>query len=264
MKWPSPKLLSVVVLVLFVGGIAGFASAEGIVRSFNAKTSIEAGQVVAIATTDSSSLELAPAKDPTRIYGVAVQQSTAPVTLQQSGQNIFVATSGVYPVLASTENGAIKTGDYLSMSSEDGIAARVKGQVFVIGQATQNFDGKTGGLRSGKNGSVIGKVPVQLSPGESAALIKDSAVPAPLRKIAEAIAGRPLSASRIYAALAVFIITAGVAFALLWTGVRNGMIAIGRNPLSKHSILQSLVQVITAAAVVFVGGLFGIYLLLRL
>jgi hypothetical protein len=42
------------------------------------------------------------------------------------------------------------------------------------------------------------------------------------------------------------------------------MIAIGRNPLSKKSILRSLMQVISVAFSVFVVGMIGVYLLLRL
>lgn len=263
MKWLSVKLLAVAVLLALVG-IGGQARADTIIRSFNSKGDVKPGQVVALVVTDKNTVELAPANDPTRIYGVAVEQSAAPVTVQQPGQNIFVATSGIYPVLVSTENGPITAGDYLSMSSADGIAAKIKGQTFVVGRAAQNFDGSSGSLGAGKNGSAIGKISVQIAPGKNPLQREDTAVPALLRRLGEAIAGKPLSASRIYAALVIFIITVAIAFSLLWAGVRSGMIAIGRNPLSKHSIMQSLAQVIIASAIVFVGGLFGIYLLLRI
>lgn len=263
MKWLSLKLLSLAVLLALVG-IGGFAAADTITHSFNGKGNIEPGRVVALVATDKKTVELAPASDPTRIYGVVVEQSAAPVTIQEPGQNVFVATGGVYPVFVSTENGPIVAGDYLSMSSSDGIAAKAKGQTFIVGQASQNFDGQSGSLGSGKNGSVIGKISVQVAPGKNPLMREDTTVPSLLRKLGEAIAGKPLSAIRIYAALIIFMITAAIAFGLLWVGVRSGMIAIGRNPLSKHSIMQSLAQVIVASAIVFVGGLFGIYLFLRI
>lgn len=263
MKWLSLKLLAVAILLALAGTI-GHAQADTITRSFNAKGSVESGEVVALVISDKNAVELAPANDPTRIYGVAVEQAAAPLTVSQPGQKIFVATGGVYSVVVSTENGPIAAGDYLSMSSADGIAAKAKGQAVVVGSATQSFDGKSGSLGSGKGGSVIGKILVQVAPGKNPQLREDVAVPALLRKLAESIAGKPLSASRIYAALVVFILTIGIAFGLLWVGVRSGMIAIGRNPLSKHSIMQGLTQVIVASAIVFIGGLFGIYLLLRI
>ncbi|MEK7096085.1 MAG: hypothetical protein AAB896_02235 [Patescibacteria group bacterium] len=263
MRWLSLKLLAAVVLLTLVG-TGSYAVADSITRSFIGKSDIKSGQVVALSKSDKNTVELARADDPTHIYGVVVEQSAAPVTLQQPGQNVFVATSGAYPVFVSTENGAIAAGDYLSMSSDDGIVARIKNQTFVIGRASQNFDGQSGSLGSGKNGSVIGKISVQVAPGKNPQLREDTTVPALLRKLGESIAGKPLSASRIYAALVIFIITAGTAFGLLWVGVRSGMVAIGRNPLGKHSIMQNLAQVIVASGIVFVGGLFGIYLLLRI
>jgi hypothetical protein len=168
--------------------------------------------------------------------------------------DVFVVTGGVYPVLVSSENGPIVAGDYLSMSSTNGIAAHIKGQTYVVGRATQNFDGASG---------TIGKISVQVTPGKNPLLSEDTAVPTIMRRIVESIAGKPVSAARIYGALTIFLVTASIAFGLMWVGVRSGMIAIGRNPLSKHSIMQSLTQVIVAAAIVFVGGLFAIYLFLR-
>lgn len=263
MKWLSLKLLAAAVLLALVGS-GSYVLADSVVRSFNGNGDIKPGQVVALVSKDKDTVELAPSDNPTRIYGVVVEQNAPPVTVQQAGRNVFVATSGSYPVLVSTENGPIGNDDYLSMSSDDGIAAKVKGQAYIIGRAAQNFDGKSGGLGSGKNNSVLGKILVQVTPGKNPLMREDTTVPSILRKLGEAIAGKPLSASRIYAALVIFIVTAAIAFGLLWVGIRSGMIAIGRNPLSKHSIMQSLVQVIVASAVVFAGGLFGIYLFLRI
>ena len=55
-----------------------------------------------------------------------------------------------------------------------------------------------------------------------------------------------------------------IAATLLWSGVRSGMISIGRNPLSKHSIIQGLMQVIIVAVLIFIIGVFAVYLLLKL
>lgn len=264
MKWlPLKSLVTATLLVLV--SLGSYALADSIVRSFNASGNIESGHVVALVASDKNSVELAPASNPTRIYGVAVDQNQAPVTAQQPGQNIFVATSGIYTVLVSTENGPIVSGDYLSMSSADGIAAKVKGlQAFVLGRAAEDFDGKSSSLDGGNSGSEIGKISALIAPSKNPALGDSTTVPEPLRRLAQTIAGKTLSPTRIYAALAIFIITILVAFGLLWVGVRGGMIAIGRNPLSKHSIMQNLAQVIIASAIVLIGGLFGIYLLLRI
>jgi hypothetical protein len=90
------------------------------------------------------------------------------------------------------------------------------------------------------------------------------AIPAPLKRFGQAVAGKNVSALRIYASILFFIITAAIAFGVLWAGVRNGMISIGRNPLSKKSIMGGLVQVIIVAFGVFIVGMVGVYLLLKL
>lgn len=239
--------------------LAGFiitasASADTIVRSFGAKTDIETGSVVALVADDKSSVEPAPVDDPTRIYGVVVEKEAAPVTVEQTGDQIFVSNGGIYPVLVNTDSGPINPGDYLSMSFTEGVAAKAtKRHAYVLGRATQSY-----------NNAGTGKIIAQITPGKNPRLREDTAVPGPLRKLGESIAGKPLSSTRIYSALAIFFITIIIAFGLLYVGVHSGMISIGRNPLSKHSIMQNLTQVIIASALVLVGGLFGIYLLLRI
>ena len=64
--------------------------------------------------------------------------------------------------------------------------------------------------------------------------------------------------------MAVLFAAAAVSGALIYSGVRSGMIAIGRNPLSKKSILRGIVQVIIVAITIFLIGIFGVYLLLKL
>ena len=255
-------VLSFLVFAVFTAGV----SADTVVRSFKSKDTVETGQVVALVVGEKDTVELAPAYDTTRIFGVVIEPEAAPVTLQSQDQaKVYVATDGVYPVLVSTENGQVKAGDYLSLSSSDGIAAKVSfRQPFVLGRASQNYDGTSDKVGTGKDGAAIGRISVQVAPGKNPSLREDIAVPTLLRKLGESIAGKPLSSSRIYSALSIFIITVTLAFVLLWVGVRHGMIAIGRNPLSKHSIMQNLAQVIVASVIVLVGGLFGIYLLLRI
>jgi hypothetical protein len=46
--------------------------------------------------------------------------------------------------------------------------------------------------------------------------------------------------------------------------VRSSMIALGRNPLSRKSILRGMFQVIITSIIIFICGLFGVYLLLKL
>ena len=248
------RLLKVLMVASILLIPAGLVYGQTIAKSFGAKTKIEPGTVVALTKDDPESVEPAPAADVNRIYGVVIEQTEAAVTLQKQDQTVFVATSGAYPILVSASNGSIKSGDYLSMSKTYGVAGKASiNQEYVVGKALDDF-----------NNAATGKIKAELTPGKTPQIKGDKAVPGPLLRLAYAIAGKPVSAARIYSALAIFVITLIVAASLILVGVRTSLISIGRNPLSKHSIMQSLTQVIVAAGLVFIGGLGGIFLLLKI
>ncbi|MBI4034447.1 hypothetical protein HY380_00950 [Candidatus Saccharibacteria bacterium] len=247
-------LLLAAALILF----GGRSSADNVVFGFKAKGTIVPGNIVALDKEEVNTVILAPADDPGRIYGVAIQSKQAPITVQDNTSQVFVATSGSYPVIATNEKGDILTGDYISLSDQDGIAAKATDKTpFVLGRALEDFKPQA-------SGNVAGKASVQISPGANPFLKNDIGVPKFLRRLAEAIAGKPLSAIRIYISLAMFLVGLLASAGLLSIGVKSGMIAIGRNPLSRHSVLQSIWQVIGIASTIFFISLVGIYLVLRL
>jgi hypothetical protein len=263
MKWR--RISAALALFLLCAAFMPLVHADTIVRGFKASGTLQPGLIVALNQKTSDAVEVTPGNDPSRIYGVVIDPSQAPVTVQQEGQQVFVATGGNYPVLVSTQNGVIKSGDYISVSSVNGIGAKAsENQSLVLGQAVEAFDGKSNVITTGASGSAIGRIAVSIIPGKNP-LVKDSvAIPAPLKRFGQAVAGKNVSALRIYASILFFIITAAIAFGVLWAGVRNGMISIGRNPLSKKSIMGGLVQVIIVAFGVFIVGMVGVYLLLKL
>jgi hypothetical protein len=254
-------------IVLGIVGLTGLTHADTIVRGFKANSSLQPGWVVALDKNAANTVIAAPTDDPSRIYGVVIDPSQAPVTVKQSGQQTFVATSGAYPTLVSLSGGVISPGDYLSISTTDGIAGKAGAhQAFILGRSLEKFDGKSGVITTGSDGFAIGRISLSIIPGKNPLVKNEATVPSFLRKIAQGIAGtdKNLTAARIWAALAVFVITLAIAFGVLWIGIRSGMIAIGRNPLSRHSIMQSLLQVITVSVLVLISGLVGVYLLLKL
>lgn len=260
-----PKLFGLVLVALTIFTFSLMAVAETIVRSFDANGNLQPGWVVALSKTNDTTVELAPSDDTSRIYGVVIDPSAAPLTVQKENQQVFVATSGNYPVLVSTQNGEIRSGDYLSISGTDGIAAKAdSGEQFIVGRALEGFNGRGDTIVYANDGSALGRIMAQLQPGKNP-LVKDVAsIPQPLRRVGESIAGKPLSSLRIYAAMAIFIVAGVVAAVMLWAGIRNAMISIGRNPLSRHSIIRGLFQVVLAATSVLIIGLLGVYLLLKI
>lgn len=264
MRQVKKNVFAGIILAIFLI-FSATTTAQSIVRSFNAKGNLLPGWVVALSQSDDSTVELAPAKDTSRIYGVVIDPSAAPLTVQKQNQQIFVATSGDYPVLVSTQNGNIRSGDYLSLSSTDGIAAKAdENDHFILGRALEDFNGGPATIVYANDGSALGRINAAITPGKNPLLREAAAVPKPLLRTGESIAGKPVAALRIYVALAIFAIAGIIAAVLLWGGIRNAMVAIGRNPLSRHSIIRSLIQVIMAAIGVLIIGLLGVYLLLKI
>jgi hypothetical protein len=68
---------------------------------------------------------------------------------------------------------------------------------------------------------------------------------------------------RVYIALLIFLVSLVATVVVLWSGVRSSMISLGRNPLSRHAIFSGMYKVVFTGIGVFVIGLAGVYLLLK-
>ncbi len=236
--------------------------ADTVLRGYDSQAPLQPGLIVAL-DVKTEKIKIAPASDPRAIFGVVVDPSESPIALTGSGQT-YVATTGKHRVLITTENGGIKSGDYISMSSVDGIGAKaLTSQSFVLGRAIEDFDGKNKVINT-VNGLKVGRIGVDITPKGNPLKKAGLAVPESLRKVSEAVAGNPVGTLKIYLALLILIASTIISTILVATGVRSGISSIGRNPLSKKSIIRGLMQAIIMAVLIFIIGLFGVYLLLKL
>lgn len=245
--------------------------AQSVLQGYSSDEKLQRGMLVAGKEGDETKVVALTDKIADKFKGVVVEQNDSPVTISSDDRKIFVATSGPYEVLVSNENGKIKRGDYISISSASGIGTRAtEFQPYVIGVAAGDFEGGgdsigTTKTQSGQNVQ-IGRVKIDVAFGRNPALKipEKDRVPDSLQKLAKNVADKPVSAIKIYLGLAVFIGTAIIAGTMLYSGTRSSIISIGRNPLSKASIYRGLIQVVLLSLIVFITGLFGVYLLLKL
>jgi hypothetical protein len=128
MKWR--RTTSFAALFLFFAAITPLVRADTIVRGFKAKGALQPGLIVSLDKQSSDSVVVTAGNDAAHIYGVVIDPSQAPVTVQQKDQQVFVATGGNYQVLVSNQNGPIKTGDYVSISRIDGIGAKASDEQY--------------------------------------------------------------------------------------------------------------------------------------
>lgn len=253
-------------------------AAEGAgVQGYTAAAPLQDGTIVELTDSRTGTVGVASQSDRDTMFGVTVNRNQLPVTLSSGDREkeVFVAVSGTYDVLVSTQTGPIQAGDYVTLSSIDGVAMKAgTEEVTVFGRAAGSFDGKgvvlgTTTLQdtSGNDSQqvALGSVPVTIdirsNPNNKSTKAN---LPEMLERIGEAIAEKEVSPIRIYLSLGITIVSVIAAIAILYAGVRNGMRSIGRNPMSKRSIFKALLQVILTSALILIIGLFAVYLLLKL
>jgi hypothetical protein len=265
-------LLALGLLVLL--SLASPLQAQTLTQGYGTDDALQRGMIVQLKKSDTSKVEPVKYETIDQMHGVVVDANDAPVTLSADDKKVFVATTGHFAVLVSDQNGTINAGDYITISSIAGIGMKA-GQVepIVAGRALAGFDGKTnvvsqtqikdstGQPKTVHMGRIDTDISVSRNPLQKA---KAPDLPQFLQHATEAIAGKAVNPVRAYTAIVVFIGASLLTGALLYSGIRNAIISIGRNPLSKKSITKGMLQVIITGLIIFICGLFGVYLLLKL
>lgn len=249
----------------------------GSVQGYATDTPLDNGTIVQLTGKDAKQVKVATQAELQNMFGVTVDRNRLPVTISNENvkNEVFVAASGTYDVLVSTQSGAIASGDYVTLSSVNGVAMKAgTEEKTVFGRANAAFDGKgvtlgTTTLKdsTGKDNKTvsIGMIPVTIdikkNPNDKSTKVQ---VPEILERVGQAIAEKEVSPIRIYLSMAITAISLVAAIAVMYSGVRSGVISIGRNPMSKKSIFRALLEVILTSVLILIIGLFAVYLLLKL
>jgi hypothetical protein len=248
--------------------------AQAVTQGYGADQIMQRGMLVQLKKGDTTKVEVVKQDTSEQTYGVVVNANDAPVTLSADGKKVFVATAGHYDVLVNTQNGEVKPGDYITISAIDGIGMKASDkEPVIVGRALAGFDGKsnvvsTPQVKDNQGGSktvAIGRVQADISVAKNPLLkAEEPNLPSVLKKASESIAGKPVNPVRVYIGLFIFMVSTIIASSLMYGGVRSAIISIGRNPLSKKSIVKGMFQIIITGLTVFISGIFGVYLLLKL
>lgn len=263
--------------MLFFAGTAVQAISSGGAQSYAVDSRIDNGTIVELVSKDAGKVKIASQKNLQNMFGVTIDRGLLPFTIstEEDRNEVYVAASGTYNVLVSSQAGPIKSGDYVTLSAVDGIAMKAgTEEKTVFGRANAGFDGKglvlgTTMLKDAQGNDIeqvkIGSIPVtiniQRNPNEKSTKVK---VPEPLQRIGQAIAEKEVSPIRIYLSLGITAVSIIASIAILYSGVRNSVISIGRNPMSKKAVFRALLEIILTSILILIIGLFAVYLLLRL
>lgn len=252
------------------------AGAQNVPQGFQSDQTLQKGMIVRLKPGDGTKVQAVTQQDAGEVFGVVVSSSDAAVSLSNTSaaQETFVANSGQYEVLVSNQNGQIKEGDYVAVSALGGVGMKATSdQQYVLGKALTTFDGvmniegnSTLKTSNGDQQVTLGRVTIEVSVAHNPHYSKEdeAGVPQVLSNLVQIVTDKPVTAFRIYASLTVVVVTIIIAGIVLFSGVRTGMTAVGRNPLAKKSISRGLLQVTLMALIVFVIGLIAVYLLLRI
>jgi hypothetical protein len=245
-----------------------------VTQSYNAGASVLPSMFVEFESKDKTSVKPLDSTDISNMLGVVVPSSNATIVLSPqnvTSQQVLVASSGSYDALVSTQNGPIKTGDYLTISALPGVAMKAdSNQTLVVGRAVDNFNGTNAissvSLKNLQNKAInvsIGRIAVNIQLAPSPLYLKSkNTILVFLTRAEYDVTNKAVSPPRTYLCGLVFLGTILITIIVLYTGTRSALIAIGRNPLAKRPISMSLLKTIFAGVLVFATGTAGVYLIL--
>jgi hypothetical protein len=243
-------------------------------QGFATTSQIATGSLVALDSNSAGTVDTATLNNIDRLFGVVVPPASASISLSGTGSGqVQVATSGTANVLVTNAAGAIHVGDYLTISSIAGVAQEVGADsTRVIGTAQVDFSGTGGGVTTqditdanGKSRSVaVGQIPIviNVSSYASTAGKQPYSVPNWLQNLSNTLAGKAVSPIRIITAGLILLVALLCITVLLYGAVRNSIISIGRNPLSRTSVLRGLFEVIAIAGVILAVTAAAIYVVI--
>ena len=101
--------------LLFVPNTSAYTPSN--VQGYAADAPIDIGTIVRLNGKNANRVAVASQAELQNMFGVVVDRSQLPITLSNGGidNETFVAVSGTYQVLVSTQGGAIANGDYVTL-----------------------------------------------------------------------------------------------------------------------------------------------------
>lgn len=180
----------------------------------------------------------APSRAVSAIVGVVSSQ----VQDENGGYATEVVVEGRVSAIVSNANGAIKNGDRLMLSMVDGVAVKAEQESTAIAIAKEDLTPQQGSY---------GVIAVELVTGSRAAAGQQGGIKGMIRNLT----GKSVSDIRIILAFLIFGLVFIVDATLISSSANSSLIAIGRNPLSKISIVNSFSHVLVIAFIAIAVGL---------
>lgn len=254
-----------------LGGAVAVAALSNLSYSYSSTTAIASGSLVSLEPGRNQYVLPADTQNEQRLLGVAVSANNSLLAANAATGNVQVALSGVVDVLVSTLDGAIASGDHIGVSPINGVGMKAAPGTRVIGVSQSAFTEKSPGATSrrisGTNGHTedvaVGYVPVTIAVSNESAAGENSGTLGSARQLVASIVGHPVSTLPLVISGIVALVALVALIALIYGTVRGSLVSVGRNPLAKVAIFESLAQVMAMAALIVALAVITIYLTLR-
>ena len=239
-------------------------------QGYPASTNIPAGTIVSLAADGSGKVVPTDATSANRIFGVVAPAGNSTITLGAASGQVLVTTSGIATVFVSTEAGNITSGDPITLSSIAGVGEKLAQEGRVVGIAEGSLTPSSPGVLSSTVGTgaskkqvFVGEININVGVTSYVVQTKATGVLGEFQGFANSVAGKQVNQTKLIIAGIILLVTLISVSVLLYSAVRNSIVAIGRNPLSRGSVFRSLIQVILFALVILAISSGIMYLVIR-
>jgi len=242
-------------LSILVGVVVAAEVSSGVAQYVHLPQEVSDGMVVCSSTNGYNLCQTG--YDPNMTGVVTLSPAVAFGEATPSAGMVPMVSNGKAYVLVSGENGAIVAGDFVTSSTQTGIAVKGMKSGYVLGTAAEPFNGTS---RDQKETILvnIGVRPAVLTGGASNNLIEM------VKQGMESAFLTPLSSMRYIVAGILVILSVGYGLAHFGKLAKSGVEAVGRNPLASRAIqLSVLFNVVLTVGIIGVGVIIA-YLVLSL
>ncbi len=250
----------------FIPAVAG-AVTTFIAENYTSEKQLPQNSLASLKNNATDQVEASNTSNVDTMVGVVIDRSDASISFSNGkATEVQIAKSGTLDVLVSNINGAVEQGDYITASPIDGVGMRATGSTKVLGIAQNNMDnGVTQKIKNGEGSEQevqVGTVPVLISISGYIEESQNSFIPRPVQEIANTLAGRTVSPLPILLSIGVFVMTLVIVTIIIYSMVRNGIISVGRNPLSGSAIYRNIIQMSVLVLGILVATFILIYFIL--
>ena len=181
------------------------------------------------------------------IYGVVTESPAIYLGDPADTASKPVVTSGTVSVLVSSQNGDIKTNDFITSSAVPGVGQKADKSGMVLGTALEDY--------SNTDTAASGKILVDFNPHFNTGSSNTKAgIVELIRSASDPTVFTQLTSLRYILASLIVVISFAVGFIYFGRVARSGVEALGRNPLAGRAIQFGIVfNLILMVAIMLVG-----------